>query len=67
MIVSFIVFLVLFLGGIWAMGIAQSLPDFQSLVFIAGLLAVSAALAVMMRERGGATRRTDSWNRKSGK
>lgn len=62
MILSFIFFLILFLGGMWVMGIAHSLEDFQAIVFCAGLLAVMLSLAFIMRERGTATRRSNSWS-----
>ncbi|GAA2918257.1 hypothetical protein JOD62_000074 [Microbacterium keratanolyticum] len=57
MIGSFILFMVLFLGGFWCMGIAHELPQGQALVFCAGLALVSIALAWVMRTAGGATRR----------
>ena len=41
MILSFIFFMILFLGGIWLMGLAQSLEDFQAIVFVGGLLITS--------------------------
>ncbi|WP_314651019.1 hypothetical protein [uncultured Microbacterium sp.] len=62
MILSFIFFLILFLGGIWIMAFAQSAEDFQALIFIAGLLVTMLSLAFVMRERGTATRRTDNWS-----
>lgn len=62
MILSFIFFLVLFIGGIWLIGLAQSLQDFQAIVFIAGVLIVSLSLAFVMRQRGSATRRDDNWS-----
>lgn len=62
MILSLIFFLILFLGGIWLMGFAQSVEDVQALVFIAGLLLVSLSLAFLMRQRGSATRRSDNWS-----
>lgn len=63
MIISFIFFLVMFVGGIWVMGIAHGMPlDFQALTFCAGLLLVCLSLAWMMRERGGATRRSHNWD-----
>ncbi len=62
MILSFIFFLILFLGGIWLMGFAQSLEDFQAIVFVAGLLITSLSLAFVMRQRGSATRRDDNWS-----
>jgi cytochrome c biogenesis protein CcdA len=62
-ILSFIFFMILFLGGIWLMGLAQSLPDeYAAYVFVAGLLIVSLSLAFMMRARGSATRRKDNWS-----
>lgn len=62
MILSFILFLVLFLGGIWLMGLAQSLEDFQAIIFVAGLLIMCLSLAFMMRQGGSATRRSNSWS-----
>jgi len=61
-ILSFIFFMILFLGGIWLMGFAQSMEDFQAIVFVAGLLITSLSLAFMMRQRGSATRRKDNWS-----
>ncbi|GAA1132035.1 MULTISPECIES: hypothetical protein [Microbacterium] len=65
MILSFIFFMILFLGGIYLMGLAQSLEDFQMIVFIAGLLIVSLSLAFMMRQGGSATRRSNNWSGKA--
>ncbi|MFS0854587.1 hypothetical protein [Microbacterium sp. 179-I 3D4 NHS] len=65
MIISFIFFLILFLGGIYVMGLAQSLEEFQGLVFIAGILLSSLALAFVMRQRDSATRRRDNWTNKA--
>lgn len=42
----FIIALVLFVGGIFLIGISFSVVGLQALVFIAGLLAVAAALAL---------------------
>lgn len=64
--VDFIVFIILFVGGIFLLGIAPGLPTAQGVVFTAGILAVSLALAWVMRQSGSATRRTDSWNRRQG-
>ena len=61
MILHYIVFGVLFLGGIVVLGIAPGLPAWQGPTFIAGILLISLALAYMMRERGGATKRSRSW------
>ncbi len=63
MILSFIFFfLVLFLGGIWLLGLAQVLPEFQGVVFAAGILIICLSLAYVMRQRGSATRRDDNWS-----
>lgn len=63
MILSFIFFMILFLGGFWVMGISFGLPEFQALVFIGGLLLICISLAFMMREgRSGATRRSKNWD-----
>jgi hypothetical protein len=64
-ILSFIFFMILFLGGIYLMGLAQSLEDFQAIVFVAGLLIVSLSLAFMMRQGGSATRRSNNWSGKA--
>lgn len=42
----FIVALVLFVAGMWLTGFAFSLEEWQGLVFVAGILSVSAALAI---------------------
>lgn len=62
--VDFIVFIVLFVGGIFLFGIAHELPAAQGVVFTAGIVAVSLAMAWAMRQAGSATRRSDSWNRR---
>lgn len=61
MILSFIFFMILFLGGIYLMGLAQSLEDFQAIVFCGGLLLTSLSLAFMMRQGGTATKRSNNW------
>ncbi|MFD5225230.1 hypothetical protein ACFWHT_06345 [Microbacterium sp. NPDC058342] len=63
--VDFIVFMVLFLGGIYLFGISHVIPTAQGVVFSAGILLVSLALAWVMRQRGSDTRRTDNWNRRN--
>lgn len=65
MILGFIFFMILFLGGIWLMAFAQSMDAYQAYVFVAGLLAVSLALGFMMRQAGSATRRSKNWSGKS--
>nr|WP_314844024.1 hypothetical protein [uncultured Microbacterium sp.] len=62
MILSFIFFMILFLGGIWLMGLAQTVEDFQAIIFVGGLLITMASLAFVMRQSGSATRRTDNWS-----
>ena len=62
MIVSFIIYLVLFVGGIVLMGLAQGLAEWNALVFCAGLIIVCLAMAWMMRQSGSATRRKDNWD-----
>lgn len=62
--VDFIVFIILFVGGIFLFGIAHELPAAQGVVFTAGIVAVSLAMAWVMRQAGSATRRSDSWNRR---
>ncbi|WP_313354987.1 hypothetical protein [Microbacterium sp.] len=59
--VDFIVFLVLFLGGMWLLGAAWEMPAWQGVAFSAGIIMVSLAMAYVMRQRGSATRRSDSW------
>lgn len=61
MIVHYIVYAVLFLGGFILLGIASGLPAWQGPVFVAGILLISLALAYMMREHGGATKRSRNW------
>lgn len=55
----FIVALLLFVGGIYVLGISFSLPDFQALVFIGGLLLVTLGVAIPVHF-GSATRR-NTW------
>lgn len=62
MILSFLFFMVLFLGGFWLFGISFGLPDYNALVFCAGLLLVTLALAFILRQRGSATRRSKNWS-----
>jgi small neutral amino acid transporter SnatA (MarC family) len=61
-ILSFLFFMFLFLGGIWTMGISFGLPDYNALAFCGGLLLVTLSLAFMLRERGSATRRSRNWS-----
>lgn len=63
MILSFLLFLVLFLGGIVLMGLAQGFPDYQAIAFCAGLALVCISMAWMMRAgKSGATRRANNWD-----
>lgn len=52
----FIVYGVLFLGGIVLMGIAHELPDWNGAVFLGGILAVSLAMGLIIHARGNAKR-----------
>lgn len=61
MILSFIFFLILFLGGIWLMALAQTVEDFQAIIFVGGLLITMLSLAFVMRQGGSATRRSNNW------
>ncbi|MFJ2506043.1 hypothetical protein [Microbacterium sp. NPDC087592] len=61
-ILSFLFFMILFIGGIWTMGISFGLPDFQALAFCGGLLLVTLAMAFMLRQGGSATRRANNWS-----
>ncbi len=63
MIFSFIVYVVLFLGGVFLMGIAHGVTDgFQALTFSAGVIVFCLALAWIMRQPGSATRRSNNWD-----
>lgn len=63
MIFSFIIYVVLFLGGVLLMGIAHGVADgFEALTFCAGLLIFTLALAWIMRAPGSATRRANNWD-----
>ncbi|WP_396657119.1 hypothetical protein [Microbacterium sp.] len=50
----FVIALILFVGGIFAMGISFSLVGIEALVFIGGLLAVSLAIALPIHFGGWA-------------
>ncbi|GAA1545871.1 hypothetical protein HD600_000386 [Microbacterium ginsengiterrae] len=63
MILSFIIFLVLFIGGMWVMGISHDIVGFEALLFCAGLALFCLSMAWIMRaDRGGATRRSNNWD-----
>ncbi len=62
MILSFLIFMIPFLGGFWLMGTSFGLPDYNALAFCGGLLLVTLAIAFMLRERGSATRRSKNWS-----
>ncbi|MGX1791550.1 hypothetical protein ACWIDW_01170 [Microbacterium sp. NPDC055312] len=62
--VDFIVFLVLFMGGMWLLGAAWEMPAWQGVAFSAGIIMVSIAMAYVMRQRGSATRRSDNWGQR---
>ncbi|MFY9712018.1 MAG: hypothetical protein WAK00_00965 [Microbacterium sp.] len=57
MIFNYILFLVLFIGGIVLLGIAHELPTMQAPVFVAGILAISLAMASAMHAPSTSTRR----------
>ena len=44
--------LVLFLGGIYVMGLSFNIPGLEGLLFVLGILMVSAALALPMAVNG---------------
>lgn len=50
----FVIALILFVGGMVAMGISFSLPILEGLVFVGGLLAVSLAIALPIHFGGWA-------------
>ena len=41
----FALYLILFIGGMWVMGLGLNAPAFQGVIFVLGILMVSAALA----------------------
>ncbi len=51
---KFIVFLVLFLGGIVLLGIAHELPAWQGAVFAGGILAVSLGMGLVIHSPSNA-------------
>lgn len=55
---SFILFLVLFLGGVWLTGFSMELEFLPGVWFTVGILLISAALGWAMRAAGSATVRT---------
>ena len=54
----FIVALLLFVGGIYVLGISFSLPELQALVFIGGLLMVTLGIALPMHFGSATDRNT---------
>ncbi|HCS61561.1 MAG TPA: hypothetical protein DIW46_09225 [Microbacterium sp.] len=62
MIFSFIVYVVLFLGGVLMMGLSFEVAGFEALVFCGGLVAFCLSLAWIMRQSGSATRRANNWD-----
>jgi hypothetical protein len=61
-ILSFLFFMILFIGGILLMGISFGLPALNALAFCGGLLLVTLAMAFMLRQGGSATRRSNNWS-----
>lgn len=63
MILSFIIFLALFIGGMWVMGISFEITGFEALLFCTGLAMFCLSMAWIMRAtRSGATRRSHNWD-----
>ncbi len=56
-IVAFIVSALLFLGGVYLMGAAFAVTDWEMLVFFGGILAVAAAFFIPVQVIGGLERR----------
>ncbi len=52
----FLVYVMLFLGGLVMMGIAHELPAWNGPVFVGGILAVSLAMGLVIHARGNAKR-----------
>lgn len=50
----FVVYCVLFVGGLVLMGIAHELPAWNGVAFTAGILAVSLAMGLIIHSRGNA-------------
>lgn len=50
----FVLYAVLFLGGLFMMGIAFDLPAWNGEVFIGGILVVCLALGMIIHARGNA-------------
>lgn len=50
----FVVYAVLFVGGLFMMGIAFDLPAWNGEVFIGGILVVCLALGMVIHARGNA-------------
>lgn len=63
MILSFIFFVVMFIGGIWVMGISFEITGLEAVLFCTGLALVCLSMAWIMRAgRSGATRRSNNWD-----
>jgi hypothetical protein len=48
-VLTFIVAMALFVLGLWLFGLAFTVTAWQAVIFFAGILAVSAAVAIPMR------------------
>lgn len=55
---KFALFVVLFLGGIFMLGIATELPAWQGAMFGGGILVVSLSMAVVIHAPSNETRRS---------
>lgn len=56
----FALYLILFLGGMYVMGLAFNAPAFQGVIFAAGILMVSTAVAAPMAASDFENRRDQS-------
>lgn len=55
----FVIYIVLLVGGMWLVGVSFASPLFPALVFVAGILCITAAVAVpitVQRIEGGVHR-----------
>lgn len=57
---NYVIFLVLFIGGIVVLGLSHELPAWQGVVFAAGIISISVSLAVIFHAPGTATRHDTS-------
>ena len=48
----FALYMILFVGGMWVMGLGLNAPAFQGVIFVLGILMISGALATPMIASG---------------